>query len=165
MFKKIYKAFEKMNDKLTYGEDVTQEEVENFLGIVAVLYATANADKIDIRESQVIALYKFNMSRALERPKRKKCRDIYYNYSEKVDEIELKKTTIKLSEALRYFPHSTNDLSEETKERLIDFTTQIIHADGIVTQAEKIIETRLNLYMEKGQVAIEEIEELERQDS
>ena len=164
MFKKIFATIEKMNERLEYGEDVTEEEVEYFVGIFAVLYATSNVDGICKSELEVIVLYKYNMSRALNRPSRRNMRDIFYAKSKELDYIQEISKTIKLSQALRYFPIRENGISEEIKNILISLTSDVINVDGIVTNEEKNLKDRLSLYIEKGHTAIKEIEELEESD-
>lgn len=164
MFKKIFKAIEDMNERLAFGEDVTELEVENFVGIFAVLYAAANADGISKSELEVITLYKYNMTRALNRPNRRELRDVFYNESKELDSIESISNTIKLSQALKYFPVKENVIEEEIKDILRNLITEIINADGVITEEEQKIRDRLSLFCEKGQIAIKEIEELEEKD-
>ena len=161
MFKNIFKTIEEMNERLQFGEDVTEIEVENFVGIFAVLYAAANSDGICKSELEVITLYKYNMSRALNRPNRRELRDAFYNQSKELDNIEKMKSEIKLSQALKYFPVYENEVPEEVKNILRNLMTEIINIDGVVTEEEENIKNRLSLYCDNGYTAIKDIQELE----
>ena len=160
MFSNIFKRIQEMNHKLLYGEDVNQEDVESYIGMVALLYVTAHIDnQIDKSEEQIINLYKYNISRSLDRPNRKNIRDIFYDHVHKIDEIEAHKKTIKVSEALSYFPKY--ELSQKTKENLESLVTEIIMADGVITKEEEKLKDCINIFLEKGHSAIKEIEKCE----
>lgn len=162
MIGEILKYLKELDEKLVYGEDVTQEEVDAFLGMSALLYATANIDSIVKSEQQVINLYKFNMSRALDRLRHKNLRDIFYEHLGKLEEIEAKKDSIKLSQALNYFPQSFDTLSENMKSIIKKLSTDVIEADQKISEEEKSIRKCIELYVEKGVSAIGHIESLEK---
>ena len=160
MFSKIFKNIQEMNNKLLYGEDVNEEDVESYIGMVALLYVTANIDNnIDKSEEEIINLYKYNISRSLDRPNKEDLRDIFYEHSEKIDEIEENKKTIKIFEALNYFPK--RELSQKTKDTLHKLVTEIVMVDGVITKEEEKLKNCINVFIEKGYRAIKEIEELE----
>ncbi|QSZ42907.1 hypothetical protein GJV85_12580 [Sulfurimonas aquatica] len=161
MYKRLISALKETNNRWIYGKEISDESVENFLGTLALLYAAANVDEIDKTEQQVVALYKYNMKRALDRPDKKGLRDIFYGYSHMVNEIESMKHTIKLSEALEYFPHSESGVSPELKESLIELTSEVIDVDGKITKKEEEFRERLCIYIQKGYPAVKEIRKLE----
>ncbi len=156
LFDNIFNSIQNMNDKLLYGEDVNLEDVESYIGMVALLYVTANIDnQIDRSEEEIINLYKYNITRSLDRPNRENLRDMFYNYAQKIDKIEANKETIKISEALSYFPEY--ELSQKTKDTLESLVSEIIMVDGVMSKEEEKLKDCINIFLEKGYTAIKEI--------
>lgn len=151
-----------LDETLVYGKDVSKEDVDNFLGMVALLYAVANIDDIVVSEQQVINLYKYNITRALDRLRHKDLRDTFYEHLENLEEIESTKDTIKLSTALKYFPKNNEGLSEKIKTVLQDLSDEVIEVDGKITPQEIAIQQCIKMYLEKGNQAISKIEEMEK---